>query len=98
MSAITISLVFCFIGAVYGVFILIKHLKLTRADVATEIKCALPIIIGVLAWVSAIYTFYEKGMSAPIDMPRLFMLVSWCMLASQYRKKYQRCNKGGKPK
>lgn len=93
MSAVTISLIMCGMGMVYGVYILIRHLKLTRDDVATEIKCALPIIIGVLAWGSAIYTFYAKGMDSPIDMPRLLMVVSWCWLSSQYRQKYKSCGK-----
>lgn len=95
MAAITISSVLCAIGAAYGLFILVKHLKVVRRDVATEIKYAFPIICGTLAWASASYTFYSMGINSYVDVPRIFMLVSWCILAGQYRQKYKRC---GKPK
>lgn len=93
MAAITISSVLCAIGAVYGLFVLVKHLKVVRRDVSTKIIYAFPIICGTLAWASASYTFYITATNSHIDVPRVLMLVSWCMLASQHRQKYKRCGK-----
>lgn len=97
MAAITVSSALCAVGAIYGIYILVKHLKAIRDDVATQIKYAFPIICGTLAWTSAAYTFYSLGIKSPIDAPRILMLVSWFMLAGQYRQKYKSCGKR-KPK
>lgn len=97
MSAMTVSSALCAVGALYGAYILVKHLKAIRDDVATQIKYAFPIICGTLAWTSAAYMFYSIGYNSPIDVPRILMLISWCMLAGQYRQKYKSCGKR-KPK
>lgn len=93
MAAITISSVLCAVGAAYGMYVLIKYLKVIRRDVATDIKYAFPIIMGVLAWTSAAYTFYTMSIDSEVDVARIFMLISWCMLAGQYRQKYRSCGK-----
>lgn len=93
MSQITTSAVLCAIGALYGMFVLIKHLKVTSRNVSTRIIYAFPIICGTLAWASASYTFYVTGVDSRIDVQRVLMLVSWCMLARQYRQKYKRCGR-----
>lgn len=93
MAAMTSSSILCAIGAAYGLYVLVKHLKVIKRDVATEMKYAFPIIFGTLAWASAAYTFYSMGFVSPIDAPRILMLVSWCMLAGQYRQKYRSCGK-----
>ncbi len=93
MAAITSSSILCTIGAVYGVYVLIKHLKVIKHDVPTEMRYAFPIICGTLAWISAAFTFYSIGVGSPIDIPRVAMLISWCMLAGQYRQKYKSCGK-----
>ena len=93
MAAITTSSVLCAIGAIYGMFVLVKHLKVVRRDVSTRIIYAFPIICGTLAWSSAAYTFYVTGIDSHIDVPRIFILISWCMIAGQYRQKYRRCGK-----
>lgn len=93
MAAITSSSILCAIGAAYGLYVLIKHLKVIKRDVPTEMRYAFPIICGTLAWISAGYTFYAMGISSHIDVPRVAMLVSWCMLAGQYRQKYKHCKR-----
>ncbi|WP_105245458.1 hypothetical protein [Psychrobacter sp. Marseille-P5312] len=92
MSTITTSVVLCAIGALYGMFVLINHLKVARCDVSTRVIYAFPIICGTLAWASASYTFYVTGADSRIDMQRILMIVSWCMLARQYRQKYKHCS------
>lgn len=93
MAAMTSSAILCAIGAAYGLYVLVKHLKVIKNDVATGIKYAFPIICGTLAWISASFTFYSMGITSPIDVPRVLMLISWCMLAGQYRQKYKSCGK-----
>ena len=93
MAAMTVSSMLCVVGALYGIYVLIKHLKAIRQDVATQMKYAFPIICGTLAWTSAAYTFYSMGIASHIDAPRVLMLISWCMLAGQYRQKYLSCGK-----
>ena len=93
MAAMTFSSFLCAIGAAYGMYVLVCHLKAIRGDVATQMKYAFPIICGTLAWTSAAYTFYTIGYNSPIDVPRILMLVSWCILAGQYRQKYKSCGK-----
>lgn len=91
MAAMTSSAILCAIGAAYGLYVLVKHLKVIKDDVATGMKYAFPIICGTLAWISAAFTFYSMGITSYIDVPRVLMLVSWCMLAGQYRQKYKSC-------
>lgn len=93
MAVMTFSSTLCAIGAAYGIYVLVCHLKAIRDDVSTQMKYAFPIICGTLAWTSAAYTFYSIGYSSPIDVPRILMLISWCILAGQYRQKYKSCRK-----
>lgn len=78
---ITISVVLCLIGAVYGLVVLIRDLRVFKCS-PTCIAHALPILLGTLAWASAAYTFYVAGIDSPIDLPRIFMIISWCWLSS----------------
>ncbi|MGA6101746.1 hypothetical protein ACPESL_06135 [Psychrobacter pocilloporae] len=93
MPTITTSAVLCAIGALYGMFVLIKHLKVARRNVSTRVIYAFPVICGTLAWASASYTFYVTGVDSRIDVQRILMIVSWCMLARQYRQKYRSCSR-----
>lgn len=93
MAAMTSSAILCAIGAAYGLYVLVKHLKIIKDDVSTEMKYAFPIICGTLAWISAAFTFYSMGIASHIDAPRVLMLISWCTLAGQYRQKYKSCGK-----
>lgn len=88
---ITISVILCAIGAMYGMYILIRHLKIVRTDVKTSIVYAFPVAAGTLAWSSATYTFYTMSIDSEIDIARIMMLISWCMLVNQYRNKYAPC-------
>lgn len=83
---ITMSFVLCLIGSVYGLVVLIRDLSVFKRS-PTHLSHALPIILGTLAWASAAFTFYVAGFDSPIDLPRIFMIVSWCWLAQQYQAK-----------
>lgn len=93
MVAITSSSIVCAIGALYGIYVMIRHLKIIRHDVSTGMIYAFPIVCGTLAWASAAYSFYAMNMMDHTDAPMIAMLVSWCMLAGQYRKKYAACQR-----
>lgn len=90
MAAITSSSILCALGAIYGVYVMVRHLKVARHDVSTGIISSFPIICGTLAWLSASFTFYLEGVTSTINAPLIAMLVSWCILAAQFRQKYEK--------
>lgn len=91
MPMITISVILCAVGTIYGIYVLIRDLRITKKDISTQAKYALPILLGTLAWASATYTFYTMGIDSKVDAARVSMLLSWCIMASQYRGKYKPC-------
>lgn len=93
MPSITISVILCAIGALYGMYVLVRDLRVIKRNIATQVKYALPVILGTLAWTSATYTFYITGIDSKVDAARVFMLCSWCIMASQYRQKYRPCKR-----
>lgn len=84
------SLLLCLIGAACGFYILVKDLKITKRNMKTETRAAMPIIIGTLAWASAAFAFYSFPHPSPINFERALMIISWVWLARQYRGKYSR--------
>lgn len=91
MPNMTISAILCLIGAVYGVYVIIRHLKVFSGSVNTSIKHFIPVALGTLSWMSAAYTFYSMGIDSEVDAPRVFMLISWCIFASRYKGTYTSC-------
>lgn len=89
MVSITSSSILCALGAIYGFYALVKHLKVIKRDVATEMKYAFPIICGTLAWTSAAYTFHSLGIESHINVPLTLMLISWCLIAGQCRARHR---------
>ncbi len=91
MIFLTDSTLICIIGSLFGIYVLVRDLRITSKDIATEIKYAFPILLGILAWANAAYVYHITGIDSPIDTSRILMLMSWCTLTTQYRQKYQ-CN------
>ena len=75
-----ISVVLCFMGAIFGVFALIKWFFILDHDVYTDIYNVIPIAITTIAWLSAAVKFYQTSThNSPIDIQRFFMVlgVAW---------------------
>ena len=71
-----ISVALCFMGALFGIFALIKWFCILKPDVHTNIYNVLPIIVTTIAWLSAAVTFYQtETFNSPIDIQRFFMVL-----------------------
>ena len=71
-----ISVFLCFMGALFGVFALIKWFCILKPDVYTNIYNVIPIVITTIAWLSAAVTFYQtQTHDSPIDIQRFFMVL-----------------------
>lgn len=83
-----LSAVVCILAATYGFRILIKHLHIARRDMRTVACDALPVILGTLSWATAALIFLEMpaSYSSPIELQRVFMVITWCWLISRYRR------------
>ena len=83
-----LSAVMCVLAAAYGFYILIKHLHIARHDMRTVACDALPVILGTLSWSTAALIFLEMPVtySSPIELQRVFMVITWCWLISRYRR------------
>lgn len=93
-AVINESVLLCLLGTLWGMWVLFTHLKISRANIATKMCHAFPILIGTLAWTSAAFTFATSPqIDSPIDSQRVMMIISWAMLSSQYRYCYRRKNK-----
>lgn len=93
-AVINESALLCLLGALWGLWVLFTHLKISKANIATRMCHAFPILIGTLAWTSAAFTFATSPQfDSPIDGQRVMMVISWAMLSSQYRYRYRRKNK-----
>ena len=71
-----ISVFLCFMGALFGVFALIKWFCILKPDVYTNIYNVIPIAVTTIAWMSAAVTFYQtQTHDSPIDIQRFFMVL-----------------------
>ena len=73
---INISVILCFMGALFGVFALIKWFCILKPDVYTNIYNVIPIVVTTIAWMSAAVTFYQtQTHDSQIDIQRFFMVL-----------------------
>lgn len=71
-----ISIVLCFMGALFGIFALIKWFCILKPNVYTNIYNVIPIVVTTIAWLSAAVTFYQtETYNSPIDIQRFFMML-----------------------
>ena len=71
-----ISIILCFMGALFGVFALIKWFCILKPNVYTNIYNVIPIVVTTIAWLSAAVTFYQTSThDSPIDTQRFFMVL-----------------------
>ena len=71
-----ISVILCFIGAMFGVFALVKWFCILKPDVHTNIYNVIPVVVTTIAWLSAAVTFYQtQTHDSPIDAQRFFMVL-----------------------
>ena len=70
------SVILCFMGALFGVFALIKWFFILEHDVYTDIYNVIPIAVTTIAWLSAAVTFYQTSThDSLIDIQRFFMVL-----------------------
>ena len=63
-----ISVILCFIGAIFGIFALVKWFCILKPDVHTNVYNVIPIFVTTIAWLSAAVTFYQTDTyNSPID-------------------------------
>lgn len=73
---INISVILCFMGALFGVFALVKWFCILKPDVYTNANNVIPIAVTTIAWMSAAVTFYQTQASdSQIDIQRFFMVL-----------------------
>lgn len=71
-----ISVILCFMGALFGIFALIKWFCILKPNVYTNIYNVIPIAVTTIAWLSAAVTFYQtQTHDSPIDIQRFFMVL-----------------------
>ena len=71
-----ISVFLCLMGALFGVFALIKWFCILKPDVYTNVYNVIPIAVTTIAWMSAAVTFYQTSThDSPIDAQRFFMVL-----------------------
>ena len=71
-----ISVILCFMGAMFGIFALIKWFFILKPDVHTNIYDVIPVVVTTIAWLSAAVTFYQTSThDSPIDIQRFFMVL-----------------------
>ena len=70
------SVILCFMGALFGVFALIKWFCILKPNVYTNVYNVIPIVVTTIAWLSAAVTFYQtETYNSPIDIQRFFMVL-----------------------
>ena len=73
---INVSVILCFIGAIFGIFSLVKWFCILKRDVSTNVWNVLPVTVTTIAWLSAAVTFYQTNtFDSPIDAQRFFMVL-----------------------
>ena len=73
-----ISVILCFMGAIFGIFALVKWFCILKPDVHTNIYNVIPVVVTTIAWLSAAVTFYQtqtQTHDSPIDAQRFFMVL-----------------------
>ena len=71
-----ISVILCFMGAMFGIFALIKWFCILKPNVYTNIYNVIPIVVTTIAWLSAAVTFYQtQTHDSLIDIQRFFMVL-----------------------
>ena len=71
-----ISVILCFMGALFGIFALIKWFCILKPNVYTNAYNVIPIVVTTIAWLSAAVTFYQtETYNNPIDIQRFFMML-----------------------
>lgn len=71
-----ISVILCFMGAMFGIFALIKWFCILKPNVYTNIYNVIPIVVTTISWLSAAVTFYQtETYNSPIDIQRFFMVL-----------------------
>ena len=71
-----ISVFLCLMGALFGMFALIKWFCILKPDVHTNVYNVIPIAVTTIAWMSAAVTFYQTSThDSPIDAQRFFMVL-----------------------
>ena len=71
-----ISIILCFMGALFGIFALIKWFCILKPNVYTNVYNVIPIVVTTIAWLSAAVTFYQtETYNSPIDIQRFFMVL-----------------------
>lgn len=71
-----ISVILCFLGAMFGIFALVKWFCILKPDVHTNIYNVIPVVVTTIAWLSAAVTFYQtETYDSPIDAQRFFMVL-----------------------
>ena len=70
------SVILCFMGAMFGIFALIKWFCILKPNVYTNIYNVIPIVVTTISWLSAAVTFYQtETYNSPIDIQRFFMVL-----------------------
>ena len=70
------SLILCFMGALFGIFALIKWFCILKPNVYTNMYNVIPIAVTTIAWMSAAVTFYQTSTyDSQIDIQRFFMVL-----------------------
>ena len=80
------SVILCLIGALFGVFALIKWFCILKPNIHTNIYNVIPIAVTTIAWLSASVTFYQHPeFDSLIDPQRLAMIIGWAWLIYQLK-------------
>ena len=70
------SVILCFMGALFGIFALIKWFCILKPDVHTNAYNVIPIVVTTISWLSAAVTFYQTSThDSLIDIQRFFMVI-----------------------
>ena len=63
-------------GALFGIFALIKWFYVLNHDVHTNVYNVIPIVVTTISWLSAAVTFYQTSThDSQIDIQRFFMVL-----------------------
>lgn len=63
-------------GALFGIFALIKWFCILKPDVHTNVYNVIPVVVTTISWLSAAVTFYQtETYNSPIDIQRFFMVL-----------------------
>ena len=73
---ITFSVIMCFMGALFGIFALIKWFSVLKPNANTNAYNVIPIVVTTIAWLSSAVTFYQtQAQFSQIDIQRSFIVL-----------------------